>query len=271
MRGVILVPFALPPTWERWTMPVHDWTRVRPGTFHDFHGSWMTHLKETLNGGLLPSAYYALAEQPAEEAWPDVLALEAADPEFSGGGWPDRDPGGAIAVAERPPQVSLTITAEAERVVLKKRTLVIRHATGDRIVALLEIVSPGNKDRKLSLERFVDKATSALRKGYHLLIIDLFPPGRHDRQGVHGAVWAEVDGIEAAQYRQPPEQSLTLVAYEAKRAPTAYVEPTAVGATLPNMPLFLESGWYIGVPLEETYLQAWRGVPERWRRVIEAD
>ena len=98
MPWVILVPFALPPTWERWTMPVHDWTKVRPGTFHDFHGSWMTHLKETLNGGLLPSAYYALAEQPAEEAWPDVLALEAADPEFSGGGWPDRDPGGELRI-----------------------------------------------------------------------------------------------------------------------------------------------------------------------------
>jgi hypothetical protein len=60
-------------------MPVHDWTRVRPGTFHDFHGSWITHLKETLNGGLLPRGYYALAEQPAGDAWPDVLALEAED------------------------------------------------------------------------------------------------------------------------------------------------------------------------------------------------
>jgi hypothetical protein len=37
------------------------------------------------------------------------------------------------------------------------------------------------------------------------------------------------------------------------------------------MPLFLEAGWYVRVPLEETYQQAWRGVPDRWRRVIEAD
>ncbi len=252
-------------------MPVHDWTRVRPGTFHDFHGSWITHLKETLNNGLLPAGYYALAEQPADEAWPDVLALEAAEPEFDGGPWSVREPRGAIAVAERPPEVSLTTTAEAGRVAYKQRTLLIRHATGDRIVALLEIVSPGNKDRRRSLDRFVNKATSALRQGYHLLIVDLFPPGPDDRQGIHGAVWAEVDGIEAAQYRQPPDKPLTLVAYEAKPAPTAYVEPLAVGAALPAMPLFLEAGWYIRVPLEETYQQAWRGVPERWRCVIEAD
>jgi hypothetical protein len=203
--------------------------------------------------------------------WPDVLTLEATDPEFGVGHWSVGDPGGAIAVADHPPAVSLTITAEAERVALKQRRLVIRHATGDRIVALLEIVSPGNKDRRLSLSRFVDKATAALRQGYHLLIVDLFPPGPHDRQGIHGAVWAEVDGIEAAQYRQPPDKPLTLVAYEAKPAPTAYVEPIAVGAALPDMPLFLEPGWYIGVPLEETYLQAWRGFPDRWRRVIDAD
>lgn len=252
-------------------MPVHDWTRVRPGTFHDFHGSWMTHLKETLNGGLLPSGYYALAEQPAEEAWPDVLALEAGVAEDSPTGWPERRTGGATAVTERPPQVTLTITAEAERVALRQRTLVIRHATGDRIVALLEIVSPGNKDRKFSLDRFVDKATSALRQGYHLLIVDLFPPGRHDPQGIHAAIWAAVDGIEAAQYEQPPEKPLTLVAYEAKSAPTAYVEPIACGSALPPMPLFLEPGWYVSVPLEETYLQAWRGVPARWRQVIAAD
>ena len=268
MMWGMLVPFPRHSTWESWTMPVHDWTKVRPGTFHDFHGSWITHLKEAFNAGLLPSGYYALAEQPAEEAWPDVLTLETADPDFSAGPWSVRDPGGAVAVAERPPQVSLTITAEAERVAFQQRTLLIRHATGDRIVALLEIVSPGNKDRKFTLDRFVDKATSALRQGYHLLIVDLFPPGPHDRHGIHGAVWAEVDGVEAAGYHQPPEKPLTLVAYEAKPAPTAYVEPIAVGESLPNMPLFLAAGWYVDVPLEETYLQAWRGVPERWRRVI---
>lgn len=252
-------------------MPVHDWSRVRPGTFHDFHGSWITHLKETLNGGLLPAGYYALAEQPAENAWPDVLALEAADREFDAGRWSVRDGGQAVAAAERPPQVSVTITAEAERVALKQRTLVIRHATGDRIVALLEIVSPGNKDRRQALARFVDKATAALRQGYHLLIVDLFPPGPHDRQGIHAAIWAEVDGIETADYRQPADKPLTLAAYEAILAPTAYVEPLAVGTPLPAMPLFLAPGWYINVPLEETYQQAWRGVPERWRRVIAAD
>jgi hypothetical protein len=31
-------------------MPMHDWTRVSAGTYHDFHNAWITHIKEALNG-----------------------------------------------------------------------------------------------------------------------------------------------------------------------------------------------------------------------------
>jgi hypothetical protein len=36
------------------------------------------------------------------------------------------------------------------------------------------------------------------------------------------------------------------------------------------MPLFLSSDRYVNLPLEPTYMGAWRGVPARWKRVIEA-
>jgi hypothetical protein len=48
---------------EDMPMPAHDWTRVFPGTFHDFHSAWIVHLKETLNAGVLPDEFFALAEQ----------------------------------------------------------------------------------------------------------------------------------------------------------------------------------------------------------------
>jgi hypothetical protein len=35
------------------------------------------------------------------------------------------------------------------------------------------------------------------------------------------------------------------------------------------MPLFLEPGWYVNLPLEPSYLEAYGAVPERWRSVIE--
>src|SRR6266567_6178426 len=44
-------------------MPVHDWTRVSDGTFHDFHYSWVLEIKRALKNGLLPKGYYVMAEQ----------------------------------------------------------------------------------------------------------------------------------------------------------------------------------------------------------------
>ncbi len=35
-------------------MPFHDWTRVEPGIFHDFHLAWIGELRRALNSGLLP-------------------------------------------------------------------------------------------------------------------------------------------------------------------------------------------------------------------------
>jgi hypothetical protein len=37
-----------------------------------------------------------------------------------------------------------------------------------------------------------------------------------------------------------------------------------------DMPLFLEPEVYVEVPLELTYLAAYRGVPRRWQRVLDA-
>jgi hypothetical protein len=48
------------------------------------------------------------------------------------------------------------------------------------------------------------------------------------------------------------------------------MEPLKIGIPLIDMPLFLKRGHYINVPLEATYMAAYRGVPARWRSVIEA-
>ncbi len=57
-------------------MPIHDWTRVSAGTFHDFHTAWIAELRRALNGGVLPEGYYAMAEQVANQVIPDVLTLQ---------------------------------------------------------------------------------------------------------------------------------------------------------------------------------------------------
>lgn len=164
------------------------------------------------------------------------------------------------------PRVRFTATAEVDVLTARQRTLVVRHASDDRIVALIEILSPGNKASKHALRAFVDKAVAALERGYHLLLIDIQPPTPRDMQGIHGAIWEEINGGDN---EAPAGQPLTLVAYEADRPRTAYIEPIGLGDRLPDMPLFLEPGAYVPVPLEATYLAAYRGVPKRWRDGLE--
>ena len=246
-------------------MPVHDWTRVDAGIFYDFHTSWITHLKEALNDGLLPEQYYALAEQRSGQILPDVITLKSASEETSENRSP---PVGAVAIADAPPAVAVTMRPGTKEYVLKRRTLTIRHTSDDRIIALIEIVSKANKDRESTVRDFAGKVVSALSQRIHVLVVDVFPPGPQDPTGMHGAIWNEID--DGQSYEMPPEKTLTVASYFADSIPVAYVEPLAVGDQLPEMALFLDPDWYIKTPLEPAYQLAYRGVPGRWRQVIEA-
>jgi len=239
-------------------MPVHDWSRVGVGIFHDFHCAWIVEIRNTLNEGLLPPNYYAMAEQIVGDLSPDVLTLQAVGP---AGDVAVGDAQPLMTAAPAPPKVRSTATTTIDVYAQKQRTLVIRHSSEDRIVALIEILSPGNKSSRHALRAFVDKAAAALVRGYHLLLVDLQPPGPRDPQGIHGALWEEI-GDDS--YEAPPDKPLTLAAYSAGPVKTAYVEPIAVGDVLPDMPLFLGPETYVSLPLEATYQAAWRGVPRRW-------
>src|SRR5262249_774640 len=148
----------------------------------------------------------------------------------------------------------------------KQTPIAVRHVSGDRVVAMIEIVSPGNKATRNALRSFVEKAAELLDQRVHLLLVDLLPPGPRDPQGIHAEVWEEMAGQA---YVLPGEQPLTLVAYETALTVRAYVRHVAVGNSLPEMPLFLEPNGCVQVPLEATYQTAFTAMPRRWRRVLE--
>jgi hypothetical protein len=249
-------------------MPVHDWTRVDAGIFHAFHLSWLGRLQDALNDGIMPSGYYALAEQHAGRLIPDVLTLNAGDPPNGSAAstLPSDEPGGA-AVADAPPKMrrkhSVEISAKGRR-----RTLAIRHVSGHRLVALLEIMSPSNKDRGASVKDFVTKVVTALEYGIHVLFVDLFPPGCHDTHGIHNEILQRLEEPEEA-YNHPVDEPLTLASYAAASMIEMYIEHVAVRGLLPTMPLFFLPDRYVDVPLETTYMQAYHGMPAFWRQVIE--
>ncbi len=122
-------------------MPIHDWTRVEPGIFHDFHHAWIEEIKRALNSGLLPEGYYTMAEQIAAGFGPDVLALQSLPNGKSGNGPdPGSEPGGG-GLLLAPPKVRLTQEADWDAYRHKQSTVAVRHMSGDRIVAMIEVVS----------------------------------------------------------------------------------------------------------------------------------
>jgi hypothetical protein len=247
-------------------MPVHDWTRVEAGIFHAFHHRWISAISDALNQGILPPEYYALPEQHAAGFGPDVLALQGSG--GSEGNEEPTGPRGGVELAVAKPRPQATAETDMDFYWRKQNAIVVRHVSGDRVVAMVEIVSPGNKSTRHAFRSLVEKAAQFLENGVHLLLLDLFPPGRRDPQGLHAAVWDEIAGQE---YVLPPDKRLSVAAYEAGLTVRAYVRQLAIGDALPEMPLFLDGDAFVMVPLDQTYQLAFAAQPARWRKVLDAD
>ena len=248
-------------------VPLHDWTRVRPGAYHDFHQSWATYLKRDLKR-LLPPGYYAENDSvvvfgPPEEngpAWPeiDVLGLHRGPEGSRGTPMPD----GGVALAEAPALVTLP----DEPPVGRRRRIRIRHASGDRVVAVVEFASPGNRDSARKVELFASKVVRSLRAGVHVLLIDPFPPTGPAPAGLHGAV-AERFGAED---RFDPAKPLTFVGYKACPDARASVQGRAVGEEPPRVPLFLDPAWFVFVDLAPSYAAATADLAEPTLQALAA-
>jgi hypothetical protein len=115
----------------------------------------------------------------------DVLAIEA----FSK--WRQRD-GLDGGVATLPPPVTRIMRRTTKEIYAdRSNRIVVKHYLG-RIIAVIEILSPGNKDSRASMRDFVEMTLDCLRRGIHILVVDLFPPTPRDPYGIHKVLWDEI-------------------------------------------------------------------------------
>jgi hypothetical protein len=239
-------------------MPMHDWTAVDSGTYHHFHQDWTIELCRRLNAGVLPAGYFAMADQRVGEPEPDVTALQRTSPVPPVGS-------GGLAVLDTPPRTMLRATTSRLKYARKANRISVRHRLG-RVVAVIGIVSPGNKDSENAVAAFSRKAVAYLRQNVHFLMVDPFPPTARDPQGLHNVIW---EAISEEQFEPPPaDKPLAASAFDAGEELTAYVEPLAVGDGLPDMPLFLEPGVYVPCPLEAAYATSWATLPAELRDLL---
>lgn len=232
------------------------------GLFHDFHQSWSIRTKDALNAGRLPKGLAALVEDRAGPRESDVLTIEAKkSPQRCSGTAQD----GGVATLDRP--VTRIVRRTTKEIYSgRANRIVVKHHLG-RTVAVIELLSPGNKDSRAAVRDFVDKTIDFLGKGIHVLIVDLFPPTPRDPFGMHKVIW---DEIEEEDFAFPQGKDRILASYETGGARAAYVEPVGVGESLPDMPLFLTNDVHVLVPLEPTYGATWDASPEEMRRAVES-
>lgn len=133
--------------------------------------------------------------------------------------------------------------------------------TGTHLVAAIELISPGNKDRAEARSGFAGKCVSYLQKGIGLLIVDVVT----DRfANLHNELIDLLGQDES--YHLPEESKLYAVAYRpVRRDPDGdqidlWIETLKVGRSLPTMPLALRGACVVPVDLEAAYSEVTRRI-----------
>jgi hypothetical protein len=236
-------------------MPLLDHFRpplslLRP--WESFHTTWATALADQLNRDWLPPGFIALEQVHAGAAVEiDVGTYESlASPTAAGGG---------TATVARTVWLPAAAPLIMPAAFPPSCTVEIQMTEGGRtLVAAIELVSPGNKDRDSKRRLFAAKCATYLARGIGLIVIDVVS----SRQGNMHNDLVSLVGLDTA-LAMPRESSLYTVAYRPLRRDAAeqvetWPVPLAVGDALPRMPLSLAADFCVPVDLEAAYSEACR-------------
>jgi hypothetical protein len=130
---------------------------------------------------------------------------------------------------------------------------VLSEAEGPRLVAVIELVSPANKDRPANRRMFAVKCASYLQSGVSVILIDVVTERT-------GNLHAELLDLLQARLVTPGQgvHDLYAAAHRAVVAPSGlrletWAHALSVGASLPTLPLWLQADLCLPLDLEATY------------------
>ena len=243
--------------------------------FASFRQSWLVAISSTLNQSLLPSSLYSMIERRTlrlRKHWPSLeeqndSSINLGPSEASV--WGDGEHK-IFNVTSAPPKVGFVSQADHFLDALEHDRIGIYRCEDDLLLSYIEILAPSDINQYGNFLRLIDSFVEMLREDCQLLVIDLIQrdPYLHD-SGTHAALWHRFTGRTSCVTNHEPYGIAAYGVFSEVRA-TAYFERLAVRQNLPVMPLFLTSDEYINLPLQDTYDDAWRGVPVRWKSVLEA-
>jgi hypothetical protein len=237
------------------TMPLLDHfhpplSERRP--WESFHTTWASALADFLNREVLPSGYIALEQVHAGAAIEIDVATSTERTVAA------TNNGGGTATIPCTVWTPATAPMIVPAVFPPGCTVQILTTEGGRtLVAAIELVSPGNKDRESKRRLFIAKCATYLSRGIGLIVVDVVT----SRQANLHNELAEWLGWDAG-FQMTREQVLYTVAYRPLRLESGeeriltWPVSLAVGQPLPTMPLSLEAEHCVAVPLETAYTEA---------------
>jgi hypothetical protein len=220
-----------------------------------FHGRWAAAVADDLNLRGLPSGYFAeMQVHVGTRIEVDVATWERASREASPS--PSSDGGTAVltAPAWAPPVPQLNMPA-----VFPDDLEVQVYSTegGPTLVAVVELVSPGNKDRPEYRRAFAAKCAAYLQRGIGLVVVDVITT----RQANLHDEMIRLMGLSEDAFAFPGEANLYAAAYRPVHRPQAdqidvWTAPLVVGDPLPVLPLPVRGYGCVRLDLEGSYTEA---------------
>lgn len=220
-------------------------------TWEGFHGLWAAALVEKLNRDVLAEEYFAdMQVHIGSQVEVDVATLTEATRAQNANG---SGVATVLAPAWSPPATNLIAPIIFPDDI---EVQVFATTTGASLVAAIELVSPGNKDRAETRRAFAAKCVGYLTRGIGLIVVDIVT---NRLANLHNEVMALLghDG----DFLLPSERTTYAAAYRPSRQPSGdqlevWPTPLALGQTLPVLPLALRNASTVPVDLEATYNEA---------------
>jgi hypothetical protein len=233
------------PLLDHFHAPLHP---LRP--WESFLGSWANALMGQLNE-LLPPRYFAAFQlHLGTDVEADVAELDLqASPGEEGNG----AAGGLALATWAPPAVTCVMAATFPDDI---EVYVVDTRDGAVVVAVVELVSPRNKDRAEARQAFAARCAAYLQRGIGLVVADIVTSRRAN---LHNDLVRLLGQPEACTF--PADTPLYASAYrparrqESNRIDT-WLMPLAVGGALPVLPLALRGGGCVPLDLEAAYTRA---------------
>jgi hypothetical protein len=219
--------------------------------WESFHSSWATRIADALTENWLPPNY--IAEEHAHMG-PSV-EIDVATFEREGVRAVENGSGAVATVGSKvwaPPAADGVLPAVFPETF---EVRVLNTDAGPKLVAAIELVSPGNKDRPAERRAFATKCASYLYQGISVIIVDIVT---NRRANLHNEI---LQVMEASALPLPAELSLYAVAYRPLRRGSGdeievWRSPLALAQTLPTLPLGLRADLVIPVDFEASYVEA---------------